>query len=141
MTLLYESQYAVLELDRARHIVRYTRTRVPFPSVEDAVSAFGELARFTAGIDRATHSLLTDLRSAQGRNDEAFESAVAHFRTQLFAGFMRRAILVKTVAGKLQVQRLDREQHLLAQAVFQDEAEALAYLETGALRSAPVARR
>jgi hypothetical protein len=133
MQLLYESPYAVLELDRARRMLRFRRTAAPFPSVEEATAEFRAIAHLTTGIRRAEHVLLTDVRDAHGRNDEAFEAAVGQFRAELFAGFLRSATLVKTVAGKLQVQRLNREQRVGGPAVFQDETEAIAYLETGKL--------
>lgn len=128
MRLLYESPYARLEADDARHLVRFTRTDVPFPTVEDAANTFRALAHTPTDFDRTEYVLLTDLRSAHGRNDPGFEQAIARYRSELFAGFSKRATLVKTMAGALQVQRLGREQHAPEVRVFQDEVEAMAYL-------------
>ncbi|MGZ3426417.1 MAG: hypothetical protein ACXVCV_07200, partial [Polyangia bacterium] len=78
-----------------------------------------------AGVRR----ILLDLRSGPpGRNDEAFESASGVWRRQLAKECDRFAVLVRTVAGKLQSQRLARDEGRVASNVFMDEAEALAFL-------------
>jgi len=85
-----------------------------------------ESAVRAAGIRR----VLLDLsKGPPGRNDEAFEHASAVWRKQLSAEVDRAAILVRTVAGKLQSQRLAREEGRRPVNVFMDEAEALAYLK------------
>ena len=80
-----------------------------------------------AGVKR----VLLDLRKGPpGRNDEAFETQSASWRLQLAAECERVAILVRTVAGKLQAQRLSRSDKRGGNAsVFMDEAEALAFLK------------
>lgn len=127
MTVLYESKYARLELDEARHIARYTRSAEPFEHVEDALRTFREIVAASAGVDRRRMSLLSDVRQAVGRNDEAFESAVAGLRDALFGGFRERAVLVRTMAGKLQVRRLNGVGGTALEA-FEDEASALEFL-------------
>jgi hypothetical protein len=128
MKVLLQSEHARLEQDELRHIVRYTRSRIPFATVEDAANAFRSVGTASFGIDRSKYGLLSDVREAPGRNDPAFEAAIAQYRNELFAGFRRRATLVRTVAGALQVQRINREQHSPDVHVFHDEAEAIAYL-------------
>ena len=127
MPLLYESKYARLELDEARRVVRYVRTAEPFASVEDATRMFHDIVAGTARLDRRNLTLLSDVRLAPGRNDEAFESAVSAFRQELFGGFRKRAVLVRTMAGKLQVRRLNGTADTSLN-VFDDEPSALAFL-------------
>ena len=127
MIVLYESKFARLELDEARRIVRYVRTAEPFASVDDATQMFRDILTGTARLARRDLALLSDLRLAPGRNDEAFEGTVSTFRQELFGGFRKRAALVRTMAGKLQVRRLNGNPETAAD-VFDDEATALAFL-------------
>jgi hypothetical protein len=72
--------------------------------------------------------ILVDLRGGPpGRNDPDFERATEAWRRQLATELERVAILVRTAAGKLHVQRLGREVGR-APGVFMDEAEAVAWL-------------
>lgn len=127
MPILYESKYARLDLDEARHVVRYVRSAEPFASIEDATQMFHDIVEGTARLDRRNLTLLSDVRLAPGRNDDAFESAVTAFRQELFGGFRKRAALVRTMAGKLQVRRLNGTTETSVD-VFDDEASALAFL-------------
>lgn len=127
MQVLYESKHARLEIDATRRLLRYTRSAEPFASMEDAHRMMREIAAVDVGLKRSELALLSDIRLAVGRNDEEFEGAVAARRGELFGGFRKRATLVRTLVGKLQVQRLNRAS-ILATEVFDDEAAAIAYL-------------
>ncbi len=127
MKVLYASRFARLELDATGRLVRYTRSAEPFASLDDAMNEFREIGGVDAGLPRSELSLLTDIRLVPGRNDDAFETAVASRRNELFGGFRKRATLVRTLVGKLQVQRLNRAS-ILATEVFDDEDAAVAYL-------------
>jgi hypothetical protein len=127
MTVLFQSEHALFEVDHGRRIVRYTRSAVPFATLDDATRTFRALGE-TKSFDRSKYGLLSDVRNAPGRNDPAFEAAIMRHRNDLFEGFARRATLVRTMAGQLQVQRLAREQHAPELRVFHDEQEAIAYL-------------
>lgn len=72
-----------------------------------------------------------DMRSARGRNDDAFERAVAKHRAATVSGFRRVAVLVQSLHGQLQVQRHVREDKLGEVRVFDREALALGWLEQG----------
>ena len=76
MRTLYESRHARLEIDDVRGLVRYTRSSVPFESLADVEAMFRELASANTTIDRTHLVLLSDVRAAPGRNDEAFERGV-----------------------------------------------------------------
>lgn len=125
--MLYESKYARLEVDEARRIVRYVRSAEPFESIDDATRMFDDLVLANDRVARRDLGLLSDVRLAPGRNDEAFEGVVAARRNELFGGFRKRAVLVRTMVGKLQVQRLNRAS-VTAADVFDDEVAAIAYL-------------
>ncbi len=59
-----------------------------------------------------TEGLWVDLRAAPGRNDDAYETAVAPYRRRLLASAGRVAVLVRTRVGALQVARHAREDGL-----------------------------
>jgi hypothetical protein len=73
------------------------------------------------------YSVLLDSRAAPGRNDPGFEQVVARYRETLFEPFERRALLVRSQAGLMHIQRLSRE-HIGPVATFADEQDALDYL-------------
>jgi hypothetical protein len=82
-------------------------------------------------VDRYRNVLLIDFRDAWGRNDAAFEQTVAPFRTETTRGFRRVAVLTRSLAGQLQVQRLAREDGVEALRCFDAEATAIAWLLEG----------
>jgi hypothetical protein len=125
--ILYQSEFGRLEVDPARRLVRYTRSAVPFPTIEDAEAMFRAIGDAKLPRPRRELVLLSDVRAAVGRNDAAFEKTVNTFSAELFEGFAKRAALVRTVVGSLQVKRLNRER-VLPVEVFVDEDAALAYL-------------
>ncbi|MDB4967443.1 MAG: hypothetical protein JWN44_3132 [Myxococcales bacterium] len=128
MTDLYRDDYYRVHVERG--ILRLERTATPYATLDAMHEANRQLAvaMLSAGVRR----ILLDLRAGPpGRNDEAFEQGSAVWRKQLAASADRVAILVRTVAGKLQSQRLARAEgrtNHAASNVFLDEAEALAFL-------------
>jgi hypothetical protein len=139
MRLLATRHFAI-DLDRARRLIRATRSGVPFESIEEIDL---EVARLGAALDRmhGEWRLLVDLRAVPLRNDPAFEMAIQRLRRRLLAGAARAALLVRTAVGALQVTRHVREDHGDAE-VFDDEARALAYLTAPAsAEQQPVQRR
>lgn len=127
MRVLYDSPHARLDLDETRKLVRFVRSDVPFGELPDTIAIFRAIIDASASIERADHTVLIDLRRAIGRNDEAFEQGIAASRRALFGPFRKRATLVRSMAGKLQIQRLNRADTMSAD-VFDDEAEAVAHL-------------
>jgi len=126
MSDIYSDDYYHVRIDHG--VLRLERTPTPYPSMEAMHAANRALAAAVrkAGVRR----LLLDLRKGPpGRNDEAFEHASGVWRKKLSTEVDRVAIVVRTVAGKLQSQRLAREEGRRPVNVFMDEAEALAYLK------------
>jgi hypothetical protein len=126
--VLFSDAHVTLDLDEARKLVRYTRSREPFASV-DAMGAVHD--KMTAALPAFLPTglkLLVDVREAPPRNDEAFEAAV----TALLATFMKRfsahAFLVKSAVGRLQTQRLARTRGEAHPLIFDDEKDALRHL-------------
>jgi hypothetical protein len=109
-------------------LVRVVRTSVEIDSVEQIDQAWGSVSRVLTLIDKPSHVLLIDMRSARGRNDDEFERRVAPYRASTVHGFPRVAVLVKSVPGQLQVQRHVREDGLGEVQIFTSEQEAIDWL-------------
>jgi hypothetical protein len=126
MNELYRDEYYVVRADAG--ILRLERTATPYPTMPamhaSNLGLAGALRKTT------TRRVLLDLRKGPpGRNDATFESESAPWRIQLAKECDRVAVLVRSVAGKLQAQRLSRDEQRGGNAqVFMSEAEALAYL-------------
>lgn len=71
--------------------------------------------------------LLIDLRQVVGRNDPAFEEAVAPLRRRLFECFAESGLLLKTSVGALQLRRYLTLDGTVA-TLFSDEADAYAWV-------------
>lgn len=118
----------VVRHDPRERLVRVTRTAVPL-ATSDVATVLGALNR-TIDVDRPSSVLLMDVRLGPSNNDPEFEVAMARPVRTLYAGFRRRAVLVRSAAGALQIRRLAHERHLRDHdlRVFVDEAAALHWL-------------
>jgi len=75
--------------------------------------------------------VLFDTRGVVGRNDPEFEREANQLREFILEHFARIAVLVRTMAGEMQVTRfLDRKARML---VFRDPEQALAFAAGEAL--------
>jgi hypothetical protein len=127
--LLLDNEFVSVRRAPGSPLVRVTRTSAPITDLAQIEQAWGAVNRAMVPLHRPRHSLLIDMRSAQGRNDDAFERAVAPHRASTVSGFRRVAVLVRSLPGQLQVQRHMREDDLGEVRVFASEALALDWLE------------
>ena len=97
-------------------------------------AAFAPVAAGLSNINHGDWGLLVDMRAAAMRNDEAYERAMGDELARLMSGFRRRALLVKTAVGALQVHRTSRaawsDDIDSAPEVLCDESEAMQHLHT-----------
>lgn len=128
-TILYEDSWVVVSLDAARGLVRYTRSALPYATLEELERSFDGMRDLAAPVLRGT-KLLIDLRLAPPRNDPVFEARTRNALDGLTKRFVRIATLVRTAVGKLQSARLAKERGAESH-VFDDEDAALAYLDVG----------
>ncbi len=126
---LFADAYVTLTLDAARGLVRYARSATPYPSLEDVRRVHEAVLGVLSSVPPDARKVLLDLRAAPPRNDPAFEAEVTRALQKMMPRFARRAVLVKSAAGRLQTQRLARERGDAAPAIFDDEADALAHLD------------
>src|SRR5690242_7593667 len=103
---LLENRFVSIRRSRARvGLVRVVRSSVPLETLEQVDEAWGTTSRALMPLDRGRHVLLIDMRDAPGRNDDAFERRVAPYRSATVRGFLRVAVLVRSLPGQMQVQR------------------------------------
>jgi len=126
--LLLDNEFVSVRRAPGSPLVRVTRSGTPITDLAQIEQSWGAVHRALLPLDRPHHSLLIDMRSAHGRNDDAFERAVAPHRAATVSGFRRVAVLVASLPGQLQVQRHVREDHLGEVRVFASESLALEWL-------------
>lgn len=124
---IFKSEYITVQLEQEGQLVRLTRSAVPFPDPETLEQAWAPVISLLDRIGREGRCILSDLRLAPGRNEPAFEAALARVRKQIFHGYLKAATLVQSKVGLLHVSRLIREDRVDRMA-FSDEAELFAYL-------------
>jgi hypothetical protein len=136
MPLLLDHPCCTVSLDLARGVFRFTRSEVPYASLEDIVDLHQRIGRVFDRMGRDRHVLLVDMRRATLNNRPEFEQAAARARTVLVRGFRRVAVVVQTAVGALQVGRHLREDGVPGE-VFTDDALALEYLSRVEIEPAP----
>ena len=125
--VLVTNSYFRLTFEGDRLLVRFVRTRQPFPSLDAIDQAFEPACDALDRQGRNRCTAFADLRDAPLNNDPLFEQVMGRWRQRMFKGFARVAFLVRTVSGSLQVKRHVREDGVDGMQVFMDEATALAY--------------
>ncbi|WP_437573233.1 hypothetical protein [Sorangium sp. So ce887] len=133
LEILRNAHYTVT-IDPAAQLVRVVRSATPLESPAQLEERWMEVSRALDRVGRNGLCLLVDLRAAVGRNEPQFETAMQRLRPALLSGFRRVAILVRTTAGALQVQRHVREDGI-DRMIGSDEAQLLDHL-----RQAPRSR-
>ena len=137
--ILESNAYHVVRHDPERRLVLVTRRPLPYPSIDALHASFDRMIASYGGVCRVDHRILIDSRAAPARNDEAFEDAMAARRPDALRGFSRIVILIRTVAGKLQIGR-HAQADGLAVLIAADIAEVGAELDVAldeALLAAP----
>ncbi|MCA9716768.1 MAG: hypothetical protein H6713_39240 [Myxococcales bacterium] len=131
---LHETPYFRVEVTRhdGVDVLRVTRTEAPYPTLEIAEEQMRRLGQVVNQGARAETPALVDLRAARGRNDDGFERVMGAVQRTLFTRRARGAFLVRTVIGRMQVERQLRTLGEFGVRVFDDEDAALAYLTGGA---------
>lgn len=110
--------------------VLVTRTPRRYALLNELAASFAEIDDSIRLIDPSVCSLLIDLRPIVGRNDTAFETALAPLRNALLRRFHRAAFVVRTTIGRLQLKRYLADDGLAAE-VFDSDDEAEIWLAAG----------
>ena len=127
MAVLLSTPQITLTADADTRLVRYVRTSVPYPDLEEYERLHERAGHALDLLGRKRHVLLVDMRGATLNNDPAFERAAGRCRQLLVRDFRRLAVLARTAVGVLQIGRHIREDSLDS-LIFNDETAAISYL-------------
>ena len=130
MTEIHRSDYFHVVIEHGGQLVRATRSSTAYGSIQAFIDEVDVISGKLDIVGRTGRSLLADLRGGPGRNDDAFEEAIKKVVPNFQRGFRRVVILVRTVAGALQVKRNPVTQES-GMVVMSDEAAALEWLLAG----------
>lgn len=128
-TELFANPWVRITLEQAGRVVRVQRTAERLTD-EGMVALAQAASTHMPRLRRAHWCLLLDARYSPLLADEEAARKVKEGTQHLFEGFVRHAILVTTAVGRLQANRITRDQ-ARSSYVFDDEGEALAYLRGG----------
>lgn len=134
---LLQNRFVLVERWPSRGLVRVTRSAEPIVALQEVDEAWGGVLSALGAPNAGDKRLLIDMRRAPGRNDDAYERAVAHYRAETVARFEQVAVLVRSMPGQLQVQRHAKEDGLSKVRVFNAEVNALAWLGPPRLSTRP----
>ncbi len=132
MEVLTSNAFVRLVRERGTSLLRYERTAASYASIAEIAPAHREVILLLDRLGRGAFVMLVDLRAAPPSNDPGFEQAMASVRVELLRGFARVAMLVRSAAGALQVNRHTREDGREARVFHGDLEGALAYLTANA---------
>ncbi len=121
----FKSEYYNVEVEATQRLVRIKRLPTNFPSADEMARGHKELLRAIAPY--VGFKLLLDVREGPARSDPEYEVGASQMRKQIVTRFERAAVLVRSAVGRLQVQRLAKDDGVALQ-VFQDEKAALEHL-------------
>lgn len=124
--VLFENAIVVLRLEDG--YIRYTRTTTPYASLEEVRTIHRRIAEVATPLANETTGFLFDVRAAPSRNDDGFEEEILPILTELTSHFKRHATLVRSMVGRLQVQRMARKRGDRGSPVFSDEQAAIDYV-------------
>jgi hypothetical protein len=125
--VVHEDAYCTVRLEPTFRLVTFVRNATRIPDVEAGKKTFGALGKLDLGdADR----LLSDLREAPGNNSPEWEALFDQAgRRFFFERFRKRVVLVRTIAGKLQVERIAKSGGTNGDfRALLDEAEARRWL-------------
>lgn len=128
MSSLYRGPHFTLDYQRASRYVRLVRSAEPLASAQEAAAALKLCGRALRGIDLVHLGILLDWRLAPLSTDPALHSAVVTNTDAFAAHFARKALLLATPVGQMQVGRISRVMSTVKPVVFNDEAAAIDYV-------------
>jgi hypothetical protein len=118
MRVILENEFVRVEELAAERVIVLRRKALAAPN--EAVPAIYSEAFAATRPEHREWGLVIDMRAVAGKNDPDFERAMQPVRASASALFGRVVVLVRSVAGRLQIERTRREDG------SNDEAEAIA---------------
>lgn len=124
---VFQNAYFTVLVEERLRIAVTVRTDKPFGSVAALQGGIGELGDALDRMGRSRYALLVDVRAGPGRNDPDFEAALQRLLPRWLGGFRRVGVLVRSVAGLMQIQR-HAKQDGIERWPSTDEAALVKYL-------------
>ena len=131
MATLHQGAHFTLQHHAASGYVRLIRSALPFDSPDDAVRALHECAAALAGFDVDRMGILLDWRLGPFSTDPRLHREVVAHTDAFACRFRRRAVLVTTPVGQMQMGRIIRNESTTSPVAFNDENAAIEYVSFG----------
>ena len=132
MPTLLRAPHFILELHLASSYVRLVRTELAFQRPEEAVAALNKCQIALQGIALERMGILLDWRLGPLSTDPQLHQAIVEHTDRFAMHFARRALLVVTPVGQLQLGRVIRAHSDTKPVLFDDEQAAIDYVMHGA---------
>jgi len=110
--------------------VLVTRSARKYTSLSEVEPSFRAVDELLDEVGPTARRLLVDLRKIVGRNDPEFEEALAPYRRSLLTRFPETGLIVRSVIGRLQLERYLAADGLPA-TVFDNADDAMWWLDSG----------
>ena len=127
---LYRDVYITVHLAQDGQLIRITRSAQVYPDIPSLLQSFEGVLAALDRAGRRGRAMLFDTRAPQGRNDPAFERAMAGLRPHIDRQFARIGVLVRSAMGALQIRRLAGEDGI-ERIIGTDEREVIDTLLAG----------
>lgn len=128
MFTLHRSTHFTIEYWQASRYIRLVRSAVPFSSPDEAGEALRECEVAIRDIDPTNLGILLDWRLGPFSTDPRLHQFVIENTDAFAERFARRAVLVVSPVGKLQLDRVVRKLSTTNPIIFNDESAALEYV-------------
>ncbi len=128
MFTIHRSEHFTIQHFQASGYVRLVRSAVAFGSLEDAVDALKACGEALGQLDGSQLGLLLDWRLGPFSIDARLHQLVIETTDEFAIRFIRRAVLIVSPVGKLQLDRVVRTHSSIAPVIFNDEAAAVDYV-------------
>ncbi len=128
MFTLHRSAHFTVEYWQASRYVRLVRSALPFSSPDEAGEALKECEVALRDIDSSNVGILLDWRLGPLSTDARLHQFVIENTDAFASRFRRRAVLVVTPVGKLQLDRVIRNLSTTKPLLFNDEKAAVEYV-------------
>jgi hypothetical protein len=123
MRVVLENEFVRVEELTEQHVIVLRRKALSPPTAR-IPAIYGDVFA-GARPEWREWGLVIDVRAVAGNNDPEFESAMRPVRRQYVSLFARVVVLVRSIAGRMQIERTNREDGTRV-GVAEDEAEAIA---------------
>ncbi|ATB31116.1 hypothetical protein [Melittangium boletus] len=124
---VFRSEHFTVLVDDRLGIAVTVRSEAPFSHLAQLDDIFDELGDVLDELGRSRYALLADMRAIAGRNDAEFDEAIKRQLPRWLGGFRKVGVLVRSVAGIMQIQRHAKQDGIERMATT-DEGELLKHL-------------